>query len=315
VATSPRVSVLVTNYNYARYLTQAIDSALAQSYRDTEIVVVDDGSTDNSLEVIAAYGSKVRLVAKENGGQGSAFNAGFLESRGDIICFLDADDTWSTDKIAAVVAAADAAPEAVLFYHRIVSMDAERKTFGPSRPAKLLRGQIASDVERAGGYWPCPPTSAISCRRSLLSTLLPMDERSWRLCADAYLADLAPFFGAIVGIDETLAQYRVHESNNWVPSAAALADPRLFTKRLDFLASRYSRLSDSLRRLKNRSVELNRNHQLQYLLARRGDLMAWLRLTGMAVTGTPFVTRGDAMRAPGSAAYRFLLARLSASRT
>ena len=89
---APLVSVVINNYNYARYLAQAIDSALGQTYPGTEVVVVDDGSSDGSRDVIAAYGTRVVPVLKENGGQASAFNAGFAASRGDVVLFLDADD-------------------------------------------------------------------------------------------------------------------------------------------------------------------------------------------------------------------------------
>ena len=89
---TPLVSVIVNNYNYGHFLSEAIDSALAQTYTRTEVIVVDDGSTDDSSEIIAGYGDRIIPVLKENGGQASAFNAGFAKSRGDVICFLDADD-------------------------------------------------------------------------------------------------------------------------------------------------------------------------------------------------------------------------------
>src|SRR3954451_20463787 len=89
----PLVSIVIDNYNYARFLPEAIESALAQTYPDTEVIVVDDGSTDDSREIIASYGSRVRPVLKTNGGQASAFNAGFAASRGDVVLFLDSDDT------------------------------------------------------------------------------------------------------------------------------------------------------------------------------------------------------------------------------
>ena len=86
------VTILINNYNYARFLPAAIDSALSQTYHPLEVVVVDDGSTDESLDIIRDYGDRVRPVFKSNGGQASAFNAGFAASRGEVICLLDADD-------------------------------------------------------------------------------------------------------------------------------------------------------------------------------------------------------------------------------
>src|SRR4051812_29781979 len=91
---SPKVSILINNYNYARYLRECIDSCLAQDYENLEIIVVDDGSKDDSVEIVRSYGDRVILVAKENGGQASAFDAGVAHSSGEILCFLDADDTF-----------------------------------------------------------------------------------------------------------------------------------------------------------------------------------------------------------------------------
>src|SRR5687767_10569881 len=87
------VSIIINNYNYGRYVAEAIDSALAQTYPWTQVIVVDDGSSDDSRLVIARYGDHVGTILKENGGQASACNAGFDVSQGEIICFLDADDT------------------------------------------------------------------------------------------------------------------------------------------------------------------------------------------------------------------------------
>src|SRR5436309_11842716 len=89
---APLASIIVNNYNYGRFLREAVDSALNQTYRNTEVIVVDDGSTDGSPEVIASYGERIVPVLKQNGGQNSALNAGFSRSRGDVIIFLDSDD-------------------------------------------------------------------------------------------------------------------------------------------------------------------------------------------------------------------------------
>ena len=99
----PLVSVIINNYNYGHFLGEAIDSVLNQTYPNIEIVVVDDGSTDNSREIISSYQEKIISVLKENGGQASAFNAGFAASRGDIIFMLDSDDIFVPEKVAEVV--------------------------------------------------------------------------------------------------------------------------------------------------------------------------------------------------------------------
>ncbi len=88
----PLVSIIINNYNYGRFLAEAIDSALIQTHSRIEVIVVDDGSTDDSRAIIAGYGNRINTILKENGGQTSALNAGFAVSHGDLVCFLDSDD-------------------------------------------------------------------------------------------------------------------------------------------------------------------------------------------------------------------------------
>jgi glycosyltransferase involved in cell wall biosynthesis len=90
-------TVVIVNCNYEQFIADAIDSALAQSYEPLEVVVVDDGSTDRSREIVLSYGNRVRAVFKNNGGQGSAYNAGWRAARGDFVLFLDSDDLLSPD--------------------------------------------------------------------------------------------------------------------------------------------------------------------------------------------------------------------------
>src|SRR4030043_1501176 len=94
----PLASIIITCYNYEKLLPRAIDSALQQTYPKKEIIVVDDGSTDNSRHIINSYGDRIIPVFKENGGLNSATNAGFFASHGEIIFFLDADDIFSPHK-------------------------------------------------------------------------------------------------------------------------------------------------------------------------------------------------------------------------
>src|SRR3954452_16014205 len=88
----PLVSIVIDNYNYGQYIRQAIDSALRQTYRPVEVIVVDDGSTDGSREIIASYGKLITPVFQENAGQPAAFNTGLRVSRGEAVILLDSDD-------------------------------------------------------------------------------------------------------------------------------------------------------------------------------------------------------------------------------
>lgn len=95
----PLVSVIIPNYNYGHYLREAIDSVLAQSYPEIEAVVVDDGSIDNSREIIETYGDGIKTIFQQNQGVSAARNNGFEQSSGEFIAFLDADDIWFPAKI------------------------------------------------------------------------------------------------------------------------------------------------------------------------------------------------------------------------
>ena len=107
----PLVSAVIPAYNYAQFVCRAVDSVLSQTYPQLECVVVDDGSTDNTLEVLTPYGDRIRVVSKKNGGLAAARNTGVENSRGEYVAFLDADDWWHPEKIAKQVALAEQRPE------------------------------------------------------------------------------------------------------------------------------------------------------------------------------------------------------------
>jgi glycosyltransferase involved in cell wall biosynthesis len=214
--TQPFVSVLISNYNYGRYLPRAIDSALCQTYQCCEILVIDDGSTDNSRQIIKSYGDRIVPILQSNGGQASAFNAGFAASRGDVICLLDADDVWLPTKVERVVAALKVYPNASVLYHRVQTVDqTEQRRGQPWPPYPVICGSIARQVVDTGGWWPFPPSTGLSFPRSFLTQVMPIPELEYRLCADTYLADLAPFFGEVIGIEAALSLFRIHNTNNW----------------------------------------------------------------------------------------------------
>src|SRR3989441_12146669 len=115
-------SVLIDTYNHERFIEQAIVSVLEQDFpaSEREIIVVDDGSTDRTLEIVKKFEPQVRLLRKENGGQASAFNAGIPECKGEIIAFLDGDDWWARNKLERVVASMSADLAIGMVGHAIV---------------------------------------------------------------------------------------------------------------------------------------------------------------------------------------------------
>src|ERR1700687_3666959 len=117
----PLVSILMSNYNYGQYISEAVESVLRQTYARLELVVCDDGSTDRSCEVIEAYRRQDRriiLICKHNGGQASGYNAAFRASRGEVVCFLDSDDVCLPTKIERIVKAFRATPKAGVAGHK-----------------------------------------------------------------------------------------------------------------------------------------------------------------------------------------------------
>jgi len=119
----PLVSIVITSYNYGRFLGAAIDGALNQTYPAVEVLVVDDGSTDDSREVIASYGNQILPVLKENGGEASAFNAGTATSKGSIVCFLDSDDVFVPEKVARVVEVFAQHPQIGSCFHTLQALN------------------------------------------------------------------------------------------------------------------------------------------------------------------------------------------------
>ena len=210
---SPLVSIVVNNYNYARFLTECIDSALHQTYAAVEVVVVDDGSTDESSQVICNYGARIKAVFKNNGGQGSAINAGFAASTGSIVIFLDADDALATDAVARVVSTWN--PCVARLQYRLNCVDERGAPLGTSvGPNDGLR-RLGSAGVLLGPFAMASPTSGNAFSRRALERILPMPEADWKICADAYLSTMSSLFGEVVSITDALGSYRQHQSNNF----------------------------------------------------------------------------------------------------
>ncbi len=210
----PLVSIIINNYNYGRYLRAAIDSALAQTYSHIEVIVVDDGSTDESREVIKSYAKRILPVIKANGGQGSALNAGFAASRGGIVMFLDADDALLPEAVDQVVKAWR--PGVAKAQFQLEMVDDRGKPLGmrvPPFDGFIPNGVIRDRIVRFGEY-PITPLSGTAYARTAVTRLMPLDEATWFLAADKPLAFLTPFFGDVVSLCAPLGRYRIHAAND-----------------------------------------------------------------------------------------------------
>jgi len=202
-----RASVIITNYNYANFVAEAIQSALGQTYANCEVVVVDDGSTDSSREVIQRFGKQVIAVFKDNAGHGSAYNAGFHASKGDIALFLDADDLLDANAIQEVVRQFHYNVSTVRFRLRLV--DVQGRPIGKTIPAGMPSGDLRGAVIKYG-FISGPPNSGNAYARPYLERVMPLDEADWRVAPDTVTIGLAPIYGRVVSIPAALGSYRIH---------------------------------------------------------------------------------------------------------
>lgn len=208
------VSIIINNYNYEKFLPEAIDSALAQSYPNIEVIVIDDGSTDNSRNIIEQYGDKIIAYFQENGKQGAALNKGFSISHGEILFFLDADDFLFQDAVESVVKIWN--KDLIKVHFRLQIVDGESQTtdkFLPPTTMKLETGIVTDKLLRRSGYI-STPMSGNAYNRERLSNLFPIPE-AYKTTADDYLMISTPFYGKVAGIEKPLGAYRIHHNNQW----------------------------------------------------------------------------------------------------
>ena len=208
-STLPLVSVIIGNYNYGRFLKQAIDSIFNQTYEHVELIVVDDGSTDNSREIISLYGGRLISIFQPNSGQEATFNKGVERATGEIICFLDADDYFHPEKISKVVQAFQTHPEWGQIGHSWLTVNSEGQVVGKSTSNVLSQGNVRDLLLRWGRY-ASAISSALACRRSVLDKVMPMKNK-WGV--DTFLNVTIPFHTLIGCINEPLMYYRMHGNN------------------------------------------------------------------------------------------------------
>jgi glycosyltransferase involved in cell wall biosynthesis len=212
--TKPLITVLITAYNYGRFVEESVNSVLAQDFPvgEMEVVVVDDGSTDDTAERVRRYGPRVQYFYQPNGGQAAALNLGFAKSRGEIVVLLDADDYFLPGKLARVAKAFEDDPGLGMFYHPFLEFDMDTGEQRVSKFPPLISGSPFDDPEKFLAY--AGPGTCVSFRRKFLETLLPIPE-SIRMLADGYLGALIVFLAPIQAVPECLAAYRFHGKNSF----------------------------------------------------------------------------------------------------
>jgi hypothetical protein len=252
----PLVSLLTPNYNYGHYVGEAIESALAQTYTNFEMIVCDDGSTDNSCETVEGYARRdprIRLIRKQNGGVASALNAAYRESKGEIICLLDADDRYTSEKLDKVVGAFQARADSGFLVHRVFHIDAAGSRCGIT-PFLLDHpsGWYGPSVVHNGDVPPALLTGAALClRRAVGDSVFPLPEK-FKSLLDGVITAQATLMTPLIWLELPLGEYRHHGTNltnttqitaeSW--SRAVESSRSIWEVRRDYLRRVHPRLAE-----------------------------------------------------------------------
>jgi glycosyltransferase involved in cell wall biosynthesis len=211
----PLVSVLIDTYNHERFIADAVNSVLAQDFppSDREILVIDDGSTDSTCEILKSFEPCVSVLRKSNGGQASAFNYAIPQCQGEVIAFLDGDDCWAPNKLSAIAGAFSANPSVGLVGHSITEVLVD----GTQR-SELVRDAPRFRIDSVAGAKTFRlrksflGTSRMAFRADLLRRIGPAPE-ALVIEADEFLFTLGALFSEVLLLREPLTFYRLHGQN------------------------------------------------------------------------------------------------------
>ena len=201
-----RISVIMACYNAEAYVRQAVESVLEQTYPDIELIVVDDGSTDRSREMLASFGERVRVLTQMNAGPYPARNNGITHASGGFVAFLDADDWWAPNCLAKLHASLDAHPDAAVAYCGWQNVGLPGRRGEPHVPPDYEALDKLEAFLRAAAPW---PIHAALVRRARLAEARGFDTQ-WRTCMDYDLWLRIGSIHPIVRVPEVLAFYRFH---------------------------------------------------------------------------------------------------------
>lgn len=207
----PFVSVVIDNHNYGRFLRQAVDSVLSQDFpgKEVELIVVDDGSTDDSRAILGSYGKRLKAVLQDRSGQATAFNRGFAEARGEVVCLLDSDDVWLPGKLAKTMPRFDDASVGAVG-NFLQDADAALKPIRFSFPHWPERYRLEDFLD---GRTEFTATSGLAYRKKALDLALPIP-RELFYYLDDFLSARVLFDFDMANVPEVLGLHRVH-GGNW----------------------------------------------------------------------------------------------------
>ncbi|HLV93840.1 MAG TPA: glycosyltransferase [Candidatus Acidoferrales bacterium] len=242
---APFITVLLDTYNHSSFIGDAMTSVLEQDFpmSDVEVLVVDDGSTDRTPEIVRKFEPRVRLLRKPNGGQASAFNAAISEAHGEIVAFLDGDDWWERKKLERVAAAFAAHPSVGIVGHGITEV-----TRDGVRLERRLKQETAFQCDSPAGAKIFRTrknflgTSRMAIRSSLVRRIFPIPE-ALVVEADEYLFTMAAVLSRVVILTDVLTFYRLHSANLF---QIADGDSSKARQKLAILTSLWESLSHKL---------------------------------------------------------------------
>lgn len=234
----PAVSVLIDTYNHERYIEEAIVSVLEQDYpsEEVEVIVVDDGSTDRTPDIIQKFQPRVRYLRKANGGQASAFNAGIPETRGEIVAFLDGDDWWAKNKLSRAVGVLDEHLEIGFVGHGNILVYPDGRRLQESLredfrfQANTIEGARLFRVRKS-----FLGTCRMVIRREVIQKIGKVPEEL-RFQADEYLFTLAAVLCQVEVLPDPLLYYRLHGANMFMVDRHHAEGMRRKHAMLEFLA-------------------------------------------------------------------------------
>lgn len=269
----PRVSTIIPAYNAAKYVRAAVESALAQTYTDNEIIVVDDGSTDETPLVLEAFGPKITFLRQQNAGVSAARNKALSVASGEFVAYLDADDVWHPEKLAKQVEFLDSHPACGMVHTDVHVIDAEgavvTHAFNRTTGRAVPQGRCTMDLLRRSHV----QLLTVMARHEAVRAVGGFDERLMSV-EDYFQWILISLDGWEVGyLDEPLAMYR------WAPGSISSNEKRMraqLIRLFEILLSEKELRSrcgpEAVRLAKERLYEKGR--ELAYLERSEGDLEA-----------------------------------------
>ncbi len=224
----PKVSVIIPTYNREKYITETINSVLKQTYSDYEIIVVDDGSTDNTEQLIKEqFGDKIIYLFKTNGGPASARNLGIRVAKGEYIAFLDSDDLWMPEKLEIQIDYMDAHPECGLSFTKALSFIAD--SISQYEDMELMYNITTSPTLKNLIQGNFIPNLTVITQKRCIDDVGGFDERKELIGKEDYELWIRVAMNySIACIPRVLARYQLHGENLWAGTSIRKAETDYF---------------------------------------------------------------------------------------